>query len=183
MKFSSKKLNKKTEITHQTMDYIHKACKILLKKTTSTQNLVKCKNKILKYFFYKNHKNYRNLLTALIKIAKQKYFTNFLNENIKDIKSTWKGIKTLVPMKQRNSDTSSLITKDEKYTNDPFSMANSFNKLFISVAEIVYAKIKFSNKSFRNFLSSEINGSFRITFANKEEIYKIIVSLNTNKSC
>ena len=86
-------------------------------------------------------------------------------------------------MKQRNSDTSSLITKDEKYINDPFSMANSFNKLFISVAEIVYAKIKFSNKSFRNFLSSEINGSFRITFANKEEIYKIIVSLNTNKSC
>ena len=78
-----------------------------VKKNNIYSKFVKCKNKILKYFFYKNHKNYRNLLSALIKIAKQKYFTNFLNENIKDIKSTWKGIKTSVPMKQRNSDISS----------------------------------------------------------------------------
>ena len=52
-----------------------------------------------------------------------------------------------------------------------------------SVAEIVYSKIQFSNKSFRKFLSSEINDSFLITSTNKEEIYKIITSLNSNKSC
>ena len=45
---------------------------------------------------------------------------------------------------------------------------------FTSVAEIFHSKIKFSNKSFRNFLSSEINDSFIITSTNKEEIYKII---------
>ena len=54
---------------------------------------------------------------------------------------------------------------------------------FTSVAKIVQSKIKFSNKSFRNFLSSEINDYFIITSTNKEEIYKIISSLNTNKSC
>ena len=32
-------------------------------------------------------------------------------------------------------------------------------------------------------MSSEINDSFIITSANKEEIYKIISSLNRNKSC
>ena len=53
---------------------------------------------------------------------------------------------------------------------------------FISVAEIVHSKIKFSNKSFRNFLSSEINDSFIVTSTNKEAIYKIISSFNTNKS-
>ena len=53
---------------------------------------------------------------------------------------------------------------------------------FTSVAEIFHSKIKFSNKSFRNFLSSEINDSFIITSTNKEEIYKVI-SLNMNKSC
>ena len=56
------------------------------------------------------------------------------------------------------------------------------NNFFNSLAEIVHSKIKFSNKSFRNFLSSEINDSFIITSTNKEEIYKIISSLNTNKS-
>ena len=54
---------------------------------------------------------------------------------------------------------------------------------FTSVAEIVHSKIKFLNKSFRNFLSSEINNSFIITSTNKEEIYKIIPTLNSNKSC
>ena len=48
-----------------------------------------------------------------------------------------------------------------------------------SVAEIVHSKIKFSNKSFRNFLLSEISDSFIITSANKEEIYKIISTLNS----
>ena len=46
-----------------------------------------------------------------------------------------------------------------------------------------HSKIKFSNKSFRNFLSSEINYSFKTISTNKEKKYKIILSLNTNKSC
>ena len=45
------------------------------------------------------------------------------------------------------------------------------------------SKIQFSNKSFNKFLSSEINDSFLITSTNKEEINKIITSLNSNKSC
>ena len=76
-----------------------------------------------------------------------------------------------------------LITKDEKYINDPVSIANTFNNFFTSVAEIVHSKIKFSNKSFKKFLSSEINDSFLITSTNKEEIYKIIKFLKSNKSC
>ena len=83
----------------------------------------------------------------------------------------------------KNYDTPSLITKDEKYINDPVSIPNAFNNLFTSVAEIVHSKIKFSNKSFKKFLSSEINDSFLITSTNKEEIYKIITSPNSNKSC
>ena len=43
---------------------------------------------------------------------------------------TWKGIKTLVLIKQKNNDTHSLITKDEKYINDPVSIANTFNNFF-----------------------------------------------------
>ena len=51
-------------------------------------------------------------------MAKEKYFTNFFNENIKDVNKTRKGIKTLVAMKEKSNGTSSLITKDEKYIND-----------------------------------------------------------------
>ena len=72
----------------------------------------------------------------------------------------------------KNNDTLSLITKDEKYINDAASIVNTFNNVFISVAEIVHSKIKFSNKSFIQN---------KLTSTNKEEIYKIISSFNTNK--
>ena len=62
-------------------------------------------------------------MSTLVKRTKEKYFTNFFNENIKDIKKTWKDIKTLVSMKQKNNDTPSLITKDEKCISDPVSIA------------------------------------------------------------
>ena len=51
---------------------------------------VKCKNKIQKEFHHNSYKNNRNLSSTLVKRTKEKYFTNF-----KDIKKTWKDIKTL----------------------------------------------------------------------------------------
>ena len=66
---------------------------------------MKYKNKIMKEFHHNNYKNYRNRLSTLLKRANEKYFTNFFNENIKDIKETWKGIKTLVSVMQKNNDT------------------------------------------------------------------------------
>ena len=105
----------------------------------------------MKELHQNNYKSYINLLSRLLKRAKEKYFTNFFSENIKDIKKTWKGTKTLVSIKQKNNDTPSLITKDEKYINDLVSIANTLNSFFTSVTEIVHSKIKFSNKSFKKF--------------------------------
>ena len=36
-------------------------------------------------------------------------------------------------MKQKNNDTSSLITKDEQYINDPVSIANTLNNFFAQI--------------------------------------------------
>ena len=83
----------------------------------------------------------------------------------------------------KNNGTPSLITKDEKCINNLVSIANTFNNFFTSLTDNVHWKIKFSNKSFRNFLSSEINDSLTITSSNTEEIYKILLPLNINNSC
>ena len=76
-----------------------------------------------------------------------------------------------------------MIRNDKKYINDPIAIANTFNNYFKSIAETAQSKIKFSNKSFRRFLSTKNNDSFIIIAINKEEIYKTISSLNINKSC
>ena len=86
-------------------------------------------------------------------------------------------------MKHKTNDTPSIIRNDEKYFNDPITITNTFNNFFTSIAETVQSKMKFSNKSFRSFLSSNNNNSFIITTTNKEEICKIKSSFNINKSC
>ena len=94
-----KKPNKK-DLKFLTKPWITQGLQNPIKKKNNIYlKLVKCKNKILKEFHHNNYKNYRNLLSTLLKRAKEKYFTNFLNENIKDIKKTWKGIKNLVSVK------------------------------------------------------------------------------------
>ena len=107
---------------------------------------MKNKNKIVKESHHNRYKNYRNLISTLLKRAEEKYFTNVFNENIKAIKKTRKGIKTLVLMKQKYNEKPSLITKDKKYINDTVSIANTFNNLSTSVTKTVHSKFKFLNK-------------------------------------
>ena len=76
-------------------------------------------------------------MATLLKRTKEKYFTKFFNENIKDIKKTWIGIKSLVSVKHKNNDAPSIIRNDEKYITDSFATANTFNNFFTSIAETV----------------------------------------------
>ena len=100
-----KKLNKK-ELKFLSKPWITQGFQNSIKKKGNIYSkFVKCKNKILKEIHHSSYKNYRNVLSTLLKRAKEKYFTNFFNENIKDIKRTWKGIKTLVSMKQKKRHT------------------------------------------------------------------------------
>ena len=63
-------------------------------------------------------------------------------------------------MKQKNNDTP-LITND-KNTLMIQSQLLLLSITFLLVTEIVHSKIKCSNKSFKTFLSLEINDSFII---------------------
>ena len=163
------------------MDYTQGLQNSIKKKNNIYSKFVKCKNQKLKEFYHNNYKTYRNLLSTLFKRAKEKYFTKFFNENIKN--KTWIGIKSLVSMKHKNNDTPSIIRNDKKYINDPIPITNTFNNFFSSIAENVQSKIKFSNKSFKSILSTKTNDSFIMNATNKEEVCKGISSPNINKSC
>ena len=126
---SIKKLNKK-ELKFLTKPWItHSLQNSIKKKINIYSKFVKFKNQKLKEFCHNNYNTYRNVLSILLKRAKEKYFTKFFNENIKNIKKTWIGIKSLVSMKHKNNVTTSIIRNDKKYINDPIAIANSHQLL------------------------------------------------------
>ena len=96
-----KKLNKK-ELKFLTKPWITQGLQNSIKKKNNVYSkFVKCKNQKPKEFYHSNYKTYRNLLSTLLKRAKEKYFSKFFNENIKDIKKTWIWIKSLVSIKHK----------------------------------------------------------------------------------
>ena len=84
-----KKLNKK-QLKYFSEPWITHVLQNSMKKKNIYSKFVKCKNKILEEFHHSSYKNYKNLLSTLLKRAKEKYFTNFFNENIKDKKKIGK---------------------------------------------------------------------------------------------
>ena len=61
---------------------------------------IKLKDVTLKNEAQIKYKQYRNLLPTLLKESKRSYFTNYFQNNLNNLKSTWKGIKNLISFKE-----------------------------------------------------------------------------------
>ena len=84
-------------------------------------------------------------------------------------------------MKSKNSDIPSSILNNGKCITESTTFANIFNDFFHSVATAIQSKIKFSCKSFNDYLFSKNYDSFTITPTSKTEINAITSSLSSNK--
>ena len=95
----------------------------LLKKLLT--NFINKKDHILKEEFHTNYKKYRNLLSTLMKKSKQAYYDRYFEKNWKNIKNTWKGIKSLISLKAVASSIPTVLCLDngESITN-PYDIAN-----------------------------------------------------------
>ena len=77
------------------------------------------------------YKSYRNMLSTLMKKSKQNYFTKFFENNLKNLKNTWKGIKSIISMKISFSNSPTLLTFQNENTDNPERIANIFFLLLI----------------------------------------------------
>ena len=125
------------------------------------------------------YKSYRNMLSTLMK---KNYFTKFFENNLKNLKNTWKGIKSIISMKSSFSSTPTLLTFQNENIDNPERTANIFNNYFSTVGEKTQAKIKHSHKKYTDYLSNENPDIFFLSPTNKEEIKFILSTLEINKS-
>ena len=75
-----------------------------------------------------------------------------------------------------------MLTHKGATVTDPLRIANIFNDYFRSIAEKTKANIKFSNKSFQDFLHHPNEESLFITPTDAHEVNLIMSSLNSDKS-
>ena len=108
-----------------------------------------------------------------MKKSKQNYFTKYFESNIKNLKTTWMGIKSIISLRNSASSSSKLLGFNNELTSDPLKIANVFNNYFSSVGEKTKSKIRLSNKNYTDYLHGENFNSFLIMPTNKKKLFPL----------
>ena len=106
----------------------------------------------------------------------------FLQIHLTTSKKTWSGIRSLVTLKSTSGSSVSSLTINQETISDPLTIANSFNEFLTTVGSSLAKKIPKSKKSFLRYLGNKIQNSFFLKPVQEEEIKKIVMKLNSNKS-
>ena len=129
------------------------------------------KHPVLKEETHIEYKNYRNLLSTLMKKSKQTYDNRYFETNW----NTWKGIKFLISLKAVSSSAPTVLSCNNGNTiTNPYDIANTFKNCFAYIAETTKKNIKYSHKHFSNHLKNECDSTIFLKPTSKEEIGNII---------
>ena len=130
---------------------------------------------------HESFKNYRNLTITLTRISKEKYYKSFFEDNKKDSKKVWEGIRSINNVKNEKSSNNISLNIDNETITDDLTISNHFNNFFTSVAKNLVNKIPKTPKSFHSYLKSSNENSFFLSPTTKEDIEDILSTLKTNK--
>ena len=116
-----------------------------------------------------------------MKQSKTNYFNYYLESNWNSIRNTWKGIKSIITIKDFSTDIPKSLSVDGATISNPLPISDIFNNYFSSIAGKTKLNISFFN-IFLTFLRIDLIFSFFISPTDKSEIENIIPSLDSNKS-
>ena len=113
--------------------------------TPALSNSIKIKNRIYKQFckandvikkrkLHERFKNYRNLTTTLTRVCKEEYYKSFFQNNKKDSKKVWEGVRSIVSITNKKSIQNINLNIDKETITDDKEISNHFNKFFSSIA-------------------------------------------------
>ena len=88
-----------------------------------------------------------------MKQSKQIYYTKYCENNWNNIKNTWKGIRTIISIKNIAATVPHSIKFNNKTITDPTAMSNVFNNYFTFIVKKINSNIKFSLKHDTGYLS------------------------------
>ena len=83
------------------------------------------------------------MLSTLVGNSKRNYFTKVFENNLRKLKTTWKGIKSILFIKNFTSNSPMLLlTYQNDNTDNPERIVNIFNNYFSTTGEKIQGKIK-----------------------------------------
>ena len=154
--------------------------------TKGIRRSIRVKNNLFFNSNWNKYKQYRNKLTALIRLSKQKYYQNFFNSYIKNMRQTWKGINELLGSMRKKRKTKSInfIRSNENaaLTSDPKTIGNTLNEYFATVGDKLASAIPEVSGTFSNYLDPPLSNTFYFDPIIPQEVESEIITLPENKA-
>lgn len=146
------------------------------------RKFLKEKNHVLRNDLFLKYRRYRNRLVSIMRGSKKQFFVGFFNENIQNCKKIWEGVNQLTNLRKKSKNVNISINIAERIVSEPTAVANEFNTYFCGIAEKVRSKIPVTTASYRDYLKKRYPRSFFFRPTDKDEVKKIIGSLDQSKS-
>ena len=156
--------------------------------SSGIRTAIKIKHKLYAEGDRVRYKIYRNKIQKLIRLSKTKYYHDFFNIHLSNIKKTWEGINGILNRKTKKSHNHILSLKDPENsnttTNDPSQIPQKLNKHFASIGSKLACKIPDAEKHFSDYLadSKSPQKSFSFNPITTTEVKLEILYLPNNKS-
>ena len=103
-----------------------------------------------------SYKSARNNVNISIKKAKAEYYDRYFEENMGDMRKTWKGINMIMGRSSRTTEISNIIVDDSCCT-DPNDISNTLNAHFAKIGPTLANSIPETGNSFEDFITESIN--------------------------
>ena len=128
------------------------------------------------------YKDLRKEVTTLVKNSKIEHYQNLFSENSNDLRTTWRGIKSIININSRETISSTALKINDKISNEPSEVANEFNTYYKNVAKDLQDKIHTVNQNFESYLTESHESSFFLSPTNPFEVLDTINLTINNKS-
>ena len=119
------------------------------------------------------YKKYRNILNRTLRLAKQKYYSDLLEQEKCSMRNTWKIINSIIRSKCTKC-SEKFVIGNKTYTC-PIQIASEFNKYFANIGSKLASTIQHTGNNFSHYLKESNKNSCFFRPTNEDEVMKIII--------
>ncbi len=157
--------------------------KSLKRKARLLNKYIRTKDPARKQAVLDEYKTLRNQISELSKTSKTMFYQTYFTENNNNLRKIWQGIKEVINIKNKSSDTPTCVTQNDHLITDPTGISNAFNDYYSDIAENILQKRKYTGDgNYMKYMPPPLEKTLLMTETNPEEIKNIILTFNVNKA-
>ena len=133
-------------------------------------------------FWYHRYKTHRNRLEHLTRLAKEKYYQKYFQDNIRNSKKVWSKINELIHQRKSKQSTDIYLNENGSLITEQNKVANIFNKYYTNIASKLVDKLPKINTKYQDYLKNPTKNAMYLSEIEPDEVMKILLSLDITKS-